>query len=317
MSEKVKVLVIYRGLSKRDLRKIRSISEKIAVVEATEKPMVLEAARDAEVIFGHFDRETFLAAEKLKWIQVASAGVDNYLFPELVDSEVVLTTSSGIHRIQISEMILAMMLAFAKRLDKFVRFKLEARWERLPTDELAGKTIGILGLGNIGMETAWKAKCLGMRVLALDKMPLRAPTYVDKILGLEDLDNLLRESDYLVVAVPLTKETHHMIGEEELRLMKPTAYIINIARGAVIDNKALVKALKEGWIAGAGLDVFEEEPLPKDSEFWKLDSVIITPHISGATPHYTDRAVRIFCENLKRYLDGKPLVNVVDKEMGY
>jgi len=317
MSEKVKVLVTYRGLSKRDLRKIHSISEKLAVAEVTEKRMVLEAARDAEVIFGHFDKESFLAAEKLKWIQVGSAGVDNYLFPELVDSEVVLTTASGIHRIQISEMILAMMLAFVKRLDKFVQFKLEARWKRLPTEELAGKTIGILGLGNIGMETAWKAKCFGMRVLALDKMPLRAPTYVDKILGLKDLDLLLRESDYLVVAVPLTKETYHMIGEKELRLMKPTAYIINIARGAVIDNKALIKALKEGWIAGAGLDVFEEEPLPKDSEFWKLDNVIITPHISGSTPRYNERAVMVFRENMKRYLEGRPLINIVDKKAGF
>jgi len=310
-------LVTYRGLSKRHLQQIRRLSGKLEVEQATGKAEVLDAVKDAEIVFGHFDKETFLSARRLRWIQVGSAGVDNYLFPELVDSEVMLTTSSGIHRTQISEMVIAMMLALAKRLDKFMRFQMEPRWEKFTPDELAGKTIGILGLGNIGMETAWKAKCLGMRVLALDKMPMRAPTYVDEILGPEDLDLLLRGSDYLVVAVPLTKETHHLIGEEELKQMKPTAYLVNIARGAAVDNKALIKALKEGWIAGAGLDVFEEEPLPKDSEFWKLDNVIITPHISGATPHYSDRAVEIFCGNLRRYLEGRPLVNVVDKKAGY
>jgi len=141
-----------------------------------------------------------------------------------------------------------------------------------------------------------------MRILALKRQPIRRPTYVDEMLSPEDLDYLLRESDFFVVTVPLTAETRHMIDEAELRLMKPTAYIINISRGAVIDSKALIKPLKEGWIAGAALDVFEEEPLPGDSEFWKLENVIITPHVSGSGPVYDERAVEIFCENLRRYL---------------
>jgi len=128
---------------------------------------------------------------------------------------------------------------------------------------------------------------------------------------------VLHESDYLAITVPLTKETYHLVGEKELRLMKPTAYIVNVARGAVVDSNALLKALKEGWIAGAGLDVFEQEPLPKDSEFWTLENAVITPHIAGSTPQYEERAVKIFCDNLKRYLVGKPLINVVDKETGY
>lgn len=167
------------------------------------------------------------------------------------------------------------------------------------------------------METAWKAKCFDMRVLALKRKPLRRPTYVDEILGSEDLDYLLTESDYLVITVLLTRETCHMIGEKELKVMKPSAYVINVSRGAVIDNVALIKGLKESWIAGAGLDVFEEEPLSEDSKFWRLENVTLTPHISGGTPHYADRVVKIFCENFARYLDCKPLINVVDKKAGY
>ena len=314
---KVKVLISYGRLSENLIQRIREVSDRIEVVEASDREEALRAIKDAEVVFGRIDKEMFLAAKNLKWIQVKSAGVERYLFLELVNSPVLLTNASGIHRIPISEMIMAMMLALAKKLHKFIQFKNEAKWKKIRLEELSGKTLGLLGLGSIGMETAWKAKCFGMRVLALKRQPIRRPTYVDEILGPEDLDYLLRESDFLVVTVPLTAETRHMIGEDELRLMKPTAYIINISRGAVIDSKALIKALKEGWIAGAALDVFEEEPLPEDSEFWKLENVIITPHVSGSSPVYDERAVEIFCRNLKRYLEGKPLINLVDKKAGY
>ena len=317
MTGKIKVLITYRGLSQDHIRQIRDVSDKIEVEKATDEESVLDAVRDAEVIFGRFNKEMLLTSKKLRWVQVPSAGVDRYLYPEFLDSQVILTSSSGVHRMPISEMIFAMMLALAKRLHRFMRFQMEAEWNWLAPDELSGKTIGILGLGNIGMETAWKAKCFGMKVLALKKKQIRRPSYVDEILGPEDLNRLLRESDYVAVTVPLTSETYHMISEEELKLMKLSAYIINVARGAVIDNKALIKALKEGWIAGAGLDVFEEEPLPEDSEFWRLENVVITPHVAGATSHYNDRAVKIFCGNLKRYLEGKPLLNAVDKIAGY
>jgi len=317
MSEKIRVLLTYRGLSEKHVQRIREVSTRITLDIAADKEKVLDAVKDAEVIFGGFNRDMFLASKKLKWVHVASAGVEAYLFPEFVNSQVILTNSSGVHRIPISEMAIAMMLMLAKRLHRFMRFQLEGKWSRLLSDELAGKTVGILGLGDIGTETAWKAKCFGMRVLALNRRTKHRPTYVDEILGVEDLNYFLGELDYLVITVPLTKETRHMIGEKELKLMKPTAYIVNVSRGAVIDNAALTKALKEGWIAGAGLDVFEQEPLPEGSELWKLENVIITPHVSGGTPHYAERAVEIFCRNLARYLDGKPLINVVDKTTGY
>jgi len=317
MQEKIKVLVTYRKPSQEYTQLIGAISDRIEVEVPTDENDALKAAEDAEIVFGGFSREMFLAAKKLRWVHAYSAGVDSYLFPELVNSQVILTHSSGIHRIQVSEIVFALMLALAKKLHKLVKLQSEAKWERLVPEELAGKTIGILGLGNIGMETAWKAKAFGMRVLAVEKVQIRRPTYVDELFRPEELENVLHESDYLAITVPLTKETYHLVGEKELRLMKPTAYIVNVARGAVVDSNALLKALKEGWIAGAGLDVFEQEPLPKDSEFWTLENAVITPHIAGSTPQYEERAVKIFCDNLKRYLVGKPLINVVDKETGY
>ena len=317
MPRRIKILINYGRLSERLIQQIRDVSDRIEVVIPSSREEALMAVKDAEIIFGEIDREIFLEAKNLRWIQVKSAGVDKYLFPELLKSPVLLTNTSGIHRKPISEMIMAMILALAKKLHIFMQFKDKAVWEKLMPEELSDKTLGLLGLGSVGMETAWKAKCFDMRILALKRKPIRRPTYVDEILGPEDLDYLLSESDFLVITVPLTAETYHMIGEEELRKMKPTAYLINISRGAVVDNRALIKALKEGWIAGAALDVFEEEPLPEDSEFWRLENVIITPHVSGRSPHYDERAVKIFCINLKRYLEGKPLINLVDKEAGY
>ncbi len=319
MSERIKILSTYKELSEKYVQQIRAVSDKITVEIVTDKERVLSAVGDAEILLdsGMFNKEVLMASKRLKWVHAVSAGVERYLFPELVDSQIILTNSSGVHGIPISEMAIAMMLVFAKRLHKFMRFQIEGRWARLLPDELADKTTGILGLGNIGMETAWKAKSLGMRVLALDKKTMRRPIYVDEILGPEDLDYLLRESDYLIVTVPLTSETYHMIGEKQLKTMKTSAHLINLSRGAVIDNTALIEALKAGWIAGAGLDVFEKEPLPENSEFWKLENVVITPHVSGATPYYADRVVKIFCKNLARYLEGKPLINLVDKRAGY
>jgi len=317
MPEKVKILITYRGLRERYIQQIREISERIEVEMIPDGGSILNAVRDAEVIFGDFSKEMFFASKKIKWIQVVSAGVDRYLFPEIVESDVILTSTTGMHRIPMSELVLAMMLTLAKQLHRFVRLQSEGKWKRINTEELAGKTVGIIGFGNVGNETAAKAKCFGMRVLAIDIETIRRPTYVDEILGPDDLDYALRKSDYLVMTVPLTEKTHHMIGERELRLMKPTAYVVNVARGAVIDNEALLRALKEGWIAGAGLDVFEQEPLPQNSGFWKLDNVVITPHIGGSSRQYQKRSVKIFCENLRRYLEGKPLMNMVDKKAGY
>ncbi len=317
MQKKIKVLVYYGDLSEALVQRIRDVSERVEVAIVNDEKSVLEVVMDAEVVFGKFNKELFSSAKRLRWVQTKGAGVDGLLFPDFIESNIALTSASGIHRIQISEMVVAMMLILTKQMHKFMRYKFEAKWQPHTPDELAGKTVGILGLGSIGSEIAKKTKCLGMKVIALRKHPNKKPDYVDEILGSEGLDRLLRQSDFVVLSLPLTGETRHMFGEEQFRSMKPTAYVINTGRGALIDTNALLKALKEGWIAGAGLDVFENEPLPADSELWKLDNIVITPHVAGASPYYDERAVEVFCDNLKRYIAGKPLRNVVDKKAGY
>ncbi len=263
-------------------------------------------------------------APKLRWVQLTSAGVDRLLDTPLFRSGVTVASASGIHAVPIGEYVIGVMLAFAKGLHRAVRAQAERVWRPYWAEELLGKTVGIVGLGAIGTHVARLAKALGMRVLSTRRSATERAegrgsgvADVDELLPPSDLPYLLSESDYVVVAVPLTRESRGLIGEEELRRMKPTSVIINIARGAVIDEEALVRALKEHWIAGAALDVFEREPLPPESELWGMENVIVTPHISGGTPHYMERAVDLFCENLRRYLAGQPLLNAVDAHRGY
>lgn len=320
MSKEIKILINFQKfpleIGKKHIDKIREASDMIKV-EVADDGDILQLVKDAEVLLGTFNKEILSASEELKWIHLPSAGVDRFLFPELVNSDIFLTNSSGIHRTPISEMAIAMMLMLTKRLNRFMHFQQEKRWARVTPDELAGKKVGILGLGNIGMETARKAKCLETEVLALKKTRIPRPSYVDKIFTSEDLDILLQNSDFLIVTLPLTEETRHLIDEEELKKMKNEGYLINLSRGSVVNNDSLLKALKGKWIAGAALDVFENEPLPKESEFWELENVIITPHISGGSPHYMDRVTEVFLENLNRYLEDKSLINKVDKKLGY
>jgi phosphoglycerate dehydrogenase-like enzyme len=262
-------------------------------------------------------------APALKWLQLTSAGVDRLLTAPVVQSHVTVTTASGIHATPISEYVIGAMLAFAKGLPKAFRAQQERAWRPFWPEELEDKTVGVLGVGAIGARVVKLAKALDMRVLALRRSAERrmkgeeAGMDVDEMLPPADLPYLLAESDYVVVALPLTPESREMIGEAELRAMKPNAVIVNIGRGAIIDESALVRALKEGWIAGAALDVFQQEPLSGESELWGLDSVIVTPHISGGTPRYMERAVVLFCDNLRRYVAGEPLRNVVDPMRGY
>jgi phosphoglycerate dehydrogenase-like enzyme len=263
-------------------------------------------------------------APELLWLQLTSAGVDRLLEAPVVKSHVKVTTASGIHAVPISEYIIGAILAFAKGLPAAAKNKEAASWTPYIPDELEDRTVGIIGVGAIGARTAMLAKALGMRVLAMRRSATSRvsgdatgdPNY-DELLPPSDLPYLLAESDYVVLALPLTPESTGMIGEAQLRSMKPNAVIVNIARGAVIDQDALIRVLKERAIKGAALDVFTPEPLPPDSELWALDNVILTPHISGGTPRYMDRAIALFCENLRRHLAAEPLLNVVDPARGY
>ena len=312
-----KILITYDDLTEDHLSQIREVSNNIELRLVKDNKKIPKVGKDAEILFGSIDRDEFKLLDNLEWIQVPSAGVDDQLFPELIESDVTLTTTSGIHRVPMSEISITMMLMFAKKLNEFMHSQTRNEWNKRTPDELEGTYAGILGLGSVGMETAWKAYGLGMKVVGLKKSRINRPSYIEEILGPKDLDYFLEKADYMVITLPLTDETKYMIGERELKLLGNDSYLINVGRGAIVDNEALLEGLQKNWIAGAGLDVFKEEPLPEESKLWDLENVIITPHIAGDNPHYEDRATEIFCKNLKKFLHGTELVNKVDKVSGY
>jgi len=274
--------------------------------------------KDADII-ACLTRLDVKEMKNLKWIHLLSAGVDRYLTEELVNSSILVTNSSGVHAIPIAEHAIGMIIALDRKLHKAIVNQTKRKWNReefQDVKEMYGKTIGIIGLGSIGTRIAEIAKCLGLKVLAVKKEPAKA-TLAGKIYSLEGLDKLLTKSDYVVICLPLTPETKHLFDESRFRKMKPSAYLVNISRGEVVDETALIEALKKKTIDGACVDVFEKEPLPESSELYDLENVIITPHVAGWTPEYMNRAVQIFCENLRAFLAGERMPTLVDKERGY
>lgn len=273
----------------------------------------------AEIIYGFgLPRDVVSRSPKLKWVQMTSAGVDRFLTDDLRRSKIVMTNVRGMHAVPMGEFVLCEMLMLAKGAPQCFQQKQCKHWKPFMPALLHGKTVGIVGLGTIGREIARMSKCFGMRVLAVRRSDREAAArYVDSIFPVKQLKQMLSECDYVALTVPLTDETRKMIGGPELRSMKPTAYLINVARGNVVDEEALVKALEENRIAGAGLDVFAVEPLPASSRLWNMPNVIFSPHIAGGMEGYAEQATDIFCENLRRYLAGKKLLRVVDKKKGY
>ncbi|MBI2907279.1 MAG: D-2-hydroxyacid dehydrogenase [Chloroflexi bacterium] len=276
--------------------------------------------RETEVIYGlRFPKDLTERAPRLKWVQTSSAGIDTILGSSLWRSHVTITNASGIHVVPMREHVLGIMLLFARRFRLALAQQQQRYWKRYVPEELCGKTLGVVGLGRIGESVACLARAFGMSVVAVRRSATGRETspVADKLYPPTGLLEMLGECDFVLVSVALTDETRKLIGERELKAMKPTAYIMNIARGQVIDEAALIEALKENWIAGAGLDVFDNEPLPPESELWTLPNVIITPHEAGVMPEYNTRALEVFLENLRRYLAGQPLINVVDRARGY
>ncbi len=310
-------------LSAADRATIAGLAPDMQLVVTDDRSQIEALMGDVEIAAGHVAPALLAKAPNLRWYQQWGAGADWLMrHPEIAARDFIVTNASGVHAIQISEHILAFLLAFARRLPDAVRAQSQHRWQRQasPGDsvfELAGKTLVLIGVGAIGARTAQVAAALGVRVLGIRRNAGNAAPGVEQICGPERLHDFLPQADFVVLTVPLTPETRKLMGERELRLMKPTAYIVNIGRGGTIDEAALVRALAEGWIAGAGLDVFENEPLPADSPLWDMPNVIITAHYAGATPAYDERAMAIFLENLRHYVAGEPLRNVVDKRLGY
>lgn len=275
----------------------------------------------ADVLFSFGVSESTIAkAERLKWIHFASAGVDKSLNPTLLSKNVKITCSRGIHADAIAEYIMMQILSFAKKLPRALEFQREHRWEFEPMLEgkfdLGGKVICIVGLGSIGRRLARLAAAFDMYVIGTVSTPRKIP-YVDEAYESSKLHSCLKKADIIVLCIPLTEKTFHLIGARELTLMKASAFLVNIGRGKLIDESALIEALKSNKIAGAGLDVFDAEPLPPDSPLWDLKNVMITPHISGMTDNLWKKTARLFCENAIRFKAGRRMMGTVNKAKGY
>jgi phosphoglycerate dehydrogenase-like enzyme len=287
----------------------------------------LAAHPETEIVSSFFPpADTLALAPNLRWIALPSAGADHVLRAGLVrDDGPVVTTARGIHATPISEFVLSVMLLWARHWPQLLALQQARDWPTheqraaLTARELDGATLGLVGLGAIGRRVAQLGRCFGMRVMATRRAATLGETDpdVDMLLPLEQLPLLLAQADFVVIAVPSTPATQHLIGAPQLRAMKPSAVLINIARGSVVDESALVEALRAGAIAGAGLDVFEREPLPMESPLWDMPNVVISPHISGASPNYSRRFTDLLLDNLERYGAGQPLRNVVSLELGY
>ena len=254
---------------------------------------------------------------RLRWLHVTRGGVNAYLTPSVKARPIQVTGSKGIHGTVFSEFALACIFTLAKKIPDAIAAQAQKTWEKLQPVEVAGKTVGIVGLGTVGLELARKAHGLGMRVLATKRTPGAKPDFVDELGAPDFLPELMTQADFVVLLLASVPSTFDLIGEKELRAMKPSAYFINLTGGRAVEEKLLVRALKERWFAGAVLDAFATQPLPQGSELWALDNVIITPRIAGITSEKWPAVLPVFKENLRRFVAGQPLNNTVDKELGY
>lgn len=300
-------------------QQIQSVSPDLVIVEPKDEAARLAEMTDTDILFGGFNRSLFDAAQQLKWVQVLGAGVDGLLFPEFVESDIVLLSAKGYVGPHLADQTWALILGLIRGIGRAVRERTwENRWSiRDETCELAGRTLGIVGLGGTGIDVAKRAQGFDMRVIAVDPEDVDAPSFVHEVWKMNRFYDLLAESDIVSICAPLTEETRGMFDDEAFRHMKPSALLINVTRGKIVDEGSLLRALEEGWIGGAGLDVTPDEPLPQDSPLWDMPNVIVTPHVAGGSPNRDDRTVGLFCDNLERFLVGKPLLSVIDKRKGY
>ncbi|HEU4495355.1 MAG TPA: D-2-hydroxyacid dehydrogenase [Rubrobacteraceae bacterium] len=280
---------------------------------------------EAEVLYDFprgLSRDLSQVAPKLRWVQASMAGAGEVAKKAgLVETDIVVTTASGVYSGPLAEFVVMAMLQHAKGLERLRRDKAERTWRPAHSDTLEGKTLCIVGIGNIGRAIAGRARPFGMRILGVKRTVHdedSARNHADALYATDRMHEALAEADYVAVTLPGTPETHHLVDEEAIRSMQKGAYFVNVGRGAAVDERGLVGALREGHLSGAALDVFEVEPLPQESPLWELDNVIISPHSTDNLPGVTNKLqTDLFCENLRRYLDGEPLVNVLDKELLY
>ena len=286
---------------------------------------VPEEISDTDVFIGWSLRpEQFVTAKKLRWIHSPAAAVHQLMYPEMVRSNVVVTNSTGIHGPVVAEHAIAVLLALAKRLPQALQYQAKHEWSQdqlwhgsPPPREASDSTVLIVGMGSIGREFAARAKALGMKILAIRENPAKGLEDADAVYSSSQIDDVLPHADYVLLCTPVTPATTGLMNAARLSKMKPDAYLINVARGPLIDEPALLDALQKRRIAGAALDVFNEEPLPANSPFWSLDNILITPHTAAVTDRLWERHYRLIVDNMKRFLAGQRLLNEVDKSRGY
>ena len=310
------------------LRNLDAIKDAANIFITNEDPAAKEFAPKADIVLfsGMTGKtvnfsEVFSAAGQLKWVHSLSAGVEKLLFPAFANSSIPLTNARGVFKRSLAEFVVLGMLYFTKRVRRLVDNQRASKWDNFSTEFINNKVMGIVGYGEIGRECGLLAKPLGVKIYATRRNPERSANdpVLDKIFPADQMLTMLGEIDFLVAAAPLTPETHHLISDSALAALKPTAIVMNVGRGPVLDEAALIRALQTQKIAGAALDVFEEEPLPATSPLWAMENVFISPHCTDRTinPDWLDLSMQCFVENFKRFAKGEALENVVDKKAGY
>ena len=306
--------LIYPPLHADELTQVQAVSAHLELVNAQTEEDALAAIPQAEGMYGNLTPALLERAEALRWLQTPIAGLEHYMFPALAESNIVISNMAKIYSDMIADHAFCFILLFARGIHLYLRRQIQGMWQKgTPVHHLGDCTLGVIGLGGIGTELARRGKAHDMRVVAVDARPREKPECVDAIWPPEHLPALLAASDFVVSCVPQTPDTVGLIGADELALMQPTAYLINVSRGVVVKLDALVAALESGRIAGAALDVYEREPLPAEHPLWRMENVILTPHVAADNPHVPQRRIDTLKDNLRRYLQGEPLRNVVDK----
>ncbi len=314
--------VSFVSLSPETVQHIRTGVRRHEVVMTEDRDEISRIAPDVEIVVGDVGLDLVLSSPKLRWIQLWSTGADHVLlhYPELADRDVQLTNTRGVQAFPMTEHVFGLILAWTRSLHRFLPAQTEQTWldpHALPMTTLADKTMVLLGVGTVGRRVARIAKSFGMRTLGIRRQGTRNVPYMDRVYDVAHRLDALQQADYVVVTLPLTRETRGLIALRELRAIPATALLVNVGRGAVIDEGALSMALRARWIAGAALDVFATEPLPPASPLWTLPNVILSPHCAGCSDRNEVECAATFLDNYERYCYGRPLQNLVDKQAGY
>ncbi|WP_434639778.1 D-2-hydroxyacid dehydrogenase [Thermoanaerobacterium thermosaccharolyticum] len=316
----MKDILFLSKVNSKYIEEMQKIAPQFNVICLDDKKDAYKYINDTEVLVcfdGDADAEFIHNAENLKWIHLLSAGADAMPFDVLKERKIILTNSKGVHKYQISEQVLGYMLLFERALNYFIRKQMNREWDKsVRVSELYGKSVCILGVGSIGEEIARIAREFGMKTIGVRKSG-NMSQFIDEMYTNDNMIYAVSKADYVICALPLTDDTYHLLGKDFFKNMKNDAVFINIGRGKVVDESSLIDALKNKTIRGAALDVFEEEPLSKESPLWDMENVIITPHTAGISPHYMERGIEIIKHNIKAYLGDGDFVNRVDLEKQY